>query len=210
MYILFLGDAVAPGAVSDGLAAWFDASEPQALFESTACDNPLEGGSEEVVGCWKGKGPNAYTVQDTSSTYRPAYRPGMINGYNALHFDGINDALQTPNGENTTILSSDSDGTMFAVGSNDTYDSTRDKLAGFGNDTDDVSFGTVNATAQFYENNSTPTDFTHTQSLVVSQPYLFDTRWTIGTDTTVTLGVDGVEETDSTIDITSISDDFAI
>ena len=52
-YVIFLGDAVAPGGVSDGLEAWFDASHPEVLFEQADCDDALEGGSEEIVGCWK-------------------------------------------------------------------------------------------------------------------------------------------------------------
>ena len=203
IYMIQIDEPNAPGGITP--RAWFDASLGVTL-EGTVYGDP-------DIRAWNDISENGFTLdQNTSTAYHPRWIQGVFNGYPALEFDGSDERL----GTNQSVLETGSNGTVLIIASNDdNAGSTFETLAGFGDaDGNDPLIG-VNITSQtlfsVYEDDSTPTSVTHNQvSLLTGETYLFDAGWVTGTDTTLNLGVNGIDDPDNNMDITDVEAGFAI
>lgn len=198
IYMIQLEAVKGPGGVIDGLQAWFDPAQGVSIEG--------EIGTDPDVTSWTDRSVNGYSVDQQASASRPGFVNQALNGNPALEFDGTSDFLDTL----STPLTGDDNGTIFAVASRDTGVNAYGAILGFGIGASAAPMMTHNTTNGFgiYHNGSSPLETYHSDSIEFDQTYVYDVSWTNGIDQSSTIGVDGVEESSSTMDITSIEQNF--
>ena len=94
-----------------GLQLWLDASDAQTLFDATTGGSLVA--ADGTVARWQDKsGNNRHATQSTAGS-RPARKASLINGRDALRFDGSDDRLIVPT---SAINFGSSDFEIFLVG----------------------------------------------------------------------------------------------
>jgi hypothetical protein len=101
-----------PRSIS-GLQAWWTPFDLATLSQTSDGTTAITGNSQPVA--YIRDRVNGYVLTQTTNNNRPNYLSAGINGYPALDFDGVNDALFTSSGGATGIARNVGGVTIFAV-----------------------------------------------------------------------------------------------
>lgn len=96
-YRLASGPAFSPTLIS-GLELWLDSSDPSTLYQSSG--GSLASADGDPVGQWRDKSGIGNHALQSDGTKKPSLKASVLNGKNAIRFDGTNDFL---NGNLTSI-----------------------------------------------------------------------------------------------------------
>jgi hypothetical protein len=83
-----------PGGVGSGLQLWLDASDALTLFDATSGGSLVA--ADGAVARWQDKSGNARHATQATSGSRPIRKTALVNGLDAITFDGTNDHLLLP------------------------------------------------------------------------------------------------------------------
>lgn len=159
------------------LAGWWDAADNEEVFSDSGCTVPAVASSGDVVGCLKDKSGNSHNATQATPANQPSYSPEVMNGINALLFNGSTDHLQISG------VSPTSEGTMFVVFS--TTGSPVGNEAFFGSSASSVENNDVEFTSlgQVVGDIDSVIAFSSLSSLNTGNPQLAIVKWNVSTVT---------------------------
>ncbi|GEM_PF-4150300 len=180
----------APGGVSANLTMWNRAD--------TGTRNNGGDVTSGIVDEWVDQ---SQAGNDVTGTEEPTLQAasGTFNFNESLDFSAAGHLF------GSTPMGTDSDGAVFLVG-NKSSNSGLDLGVGFddaGLTATDPAIGTFGSNPIFQDDNSSPANFVSSETVSTSQPNLYGSLWTNGTNQSVDLRLDGAGETNSTMDPSS-------